>query len=63
MPNGVFSNLNSGGIEVGQQLVKHPKAAGHLFLLIDITLAALLKMSTTGQKARGSLDAHRQPTD
>ncbi|MEP3381723.1 MAG: aldehyde dehydrogenase (NADP(+)) [Maribacter dokdonensis] len=25
MPNGVFSNLNSGGIEVGQQLVKHPK--------------------------------------
>ncbi|WGH75060.1 aldehyde dehydrogenase (NADP(+)) [Tenacibaculum tangerinum] len=25
MPNGVFSNLNSGGIEVGQQLVAHPK--------------------------------------
>lgn len=25
MPNGVFSNLNSRGIEVGQQLVKHPK--------------------------------------
>ncbi len=25
MPNGVFSNLNSSGIEVGQQLVKHPK--------------------------------------
>lgn len=25
MPNGVFSNLNSKGIEVGQQLVKHPK--------------------------------------
>ncbi|CAM1346153.1 aldehyde dehydrogenase (NADP(+)) [Tenacibaculum crassostreae] len=25
MPNGVFSNLNSGGIEVGQQLVSHPK--------------------------------------
>lgn len=25
MPNGVFSNLNSMGIEVGQQLVKHPK--------------------------------------
>ncbi len=25
MPNGVFSNLNSSGIEVGQQLVLHPK--------------------------------------
>ncbi len=25
MPNGVFSNLNSSGIEVGQQLVTHPK--------------------------------------
>ena len=25
MPNGVFSNLNSSGIEVGQQLVEHPK--------------------------------------
>jgi NADP-dependent aldehyde dehydrogenase len=30
MPNGVFSNLNSSGIEVGEQLVKHPevKAVG-----------------------------------
>lgn len=30
MPNGVFSNLNSRGIEVGSQLVKHPgvKAVG-----------------------------------
>jgi len=30
MPNGVFSNLNSSGIEVGQELVKHPavKAVG-----------------------------------
>lgn len=25
MPNGVFSNLNSSGIEVGKQLVTHPK--------------------------------------
>ena len=25
MPNGVFSNLNSSGIEVGQQLITHPK--------------------------------------
>lgn len=25
MPNGIFSNLNSSGIEVGTQLVKHPK--------------------------------------
>jgi alpha-ketoglutaric semialdehyde dehydrogenase len=25
MPNGVFSNLNSGGIEVGTRLVSHPK--------------------------------------
>ncbi|MCL4137664.1 UNVERIFIED_CONTAM: hypothetical protein GTU68_012908 [Idotea baltica] len=25
MPNGVFSNLNSSGIDVGQQLVAHPK--------------------------------------
>ncbi|WP_418637716.1 aldehyde dehydrogenase (NADP(+)) [Winogradskyella sp.] len=25
MPNGVFSNLNSSGIKVGQQLVAHPK--------------------------------------
>ena len=25
MPNGVFSNLNSSGLEVGQQLVAHPK--------------------------------------
>ena len=28
MPNGVFSNLNSSGIEVGQQLVMHPKIKG-----------------------------------
>ena len=28
MPNGVFSNLNSSGIEVGQQLIKHPKIKG-----------------------------------
>lgn len=28
MPNGVFSNLNSSGIEVGQQLVLHPKVKG-----------------------------------
>lgn len=28
MPNGVFSNLNSQGIEVGEQLVKHPKIKG-----------------------------------
>lgn len=30
MPNGVFSNLNSSGIEVGEQLVRHPdvKAVG-----------------------------------
>lgn len=28
MPEGVFSNLNSAGIEVGQQLVKHPKIKG-----------------------------------
>jgi len=28
MPNGVFSNLNSSGIEVGQQLVQHPKIKG-----------------------------------
>lgn len=28
MPNGVFSNLNSSGIEVGQHLVKHSKIKG-----------------------------------
>ncbi|CAZ98147.1 aldehyde dehydrogenase (NADP(+)) [Zobellia galactanivorans] len=28
MPDGVFSNLNSSGIEVGQQLVLHPKVKG-----------------------------------
>lgn len=28
MPNGVFSNLNSSGIEVGQELVQHPKVKG-----------------------------------
>ena len=28
MPNGVFSNLNSSGIEVGKQLVKQPKIKG-----------------------------------
>ncbi|MGB5555056.1 MAG: aldehyde dehydrogenase (NADP(+)) [Flavobacteriaceae bacterium] len=28
MPNGVFSNLNSRGNEVGQQLVMHPKVKG-----------------------------------
>lgn len=28
MPNGVFSNLNSSGIKVGQQLVMHPKVKG-----------------------------------
>ncbi|MDT7830131.1 aldehyde dehydrogenase (NADP(+)) [Pricia sp. S334] len=28
MPDGVFSNLNSSGIEVGQRLVMHPKVKG-----------------------------------
>ncbi|MCL4113010.1 UNVERIFIED_CONTAM: hypothetical protein GTU68_064140 [Idotea baltica] len=28
MPNGIFSNLNSSGIEVGQQLVVHPEVKG-----------------------------------
>ncbi len=28
MPDGVFSNLNSSGIDVGQQLVLHPKVKG-----------------------------------
>ena len=28
MPDGVFSNLNSSGIEVGQQLVSHPSVKG-----------------------------------
>lgn len=28
MPTGVFSNLNSSGIEVGQELVKHPNVKG-----------------------------------
>jgi len=28
MPNGVFSNLNSSGIEVGQELVQHPSVKG-----------------------------------
>lgn len=28
MPNGVFSNLNSSGIQVGQQLVMHPAVKG-----------------------------------
>ncbi|OIQ36561.1 MAG: aldehyde dehydrogenase (NADP(+)) [Bacteroidetes bacterium MedPE-SWsnd-G1] len=28
MPNGVFSNLNSSGIEVGQALVQHPQVKG-----------------------------------
>ena len=28
MPNGVFYNLNSGDIEIGKQLVKHPKIKG-----------------------------------
>ncbi len=28
IPEGVFSNLNSSGIEVGQQLVSHPKVKG-----------------------------------
>ena len=28
MPNGVFSNLNSSGIEVGQALVSHPQVKG-----------------------------------
>lgn len=28
MPNGVFSNLNSRGIEVGAELVKHPEVKG-----------------------------------
>ncbi len=28
MPNGVFSNINSSGIEVGQELVQHPKVKG-----------------------------------
>ncbi len=28
MPNGVFSNLNSSGIEVGVQLVSHPRVKG-----------------------------------
>ena len=28
MPEGVFSNINSSGIEVGQELVKHPEVKG-----------------------------------
>jgi NADP-dependent aldehyde dehydrogenase len=28
MPNGVFSNLNSSGIEVGQELIQHPNVKG-----------------------------------
>lgn len=28
MPNGIFSNLNSSGIEVGKQLAMHPKVKG-----------------------------------
>lgn len=28
MPNGVFSNLNSSDIQIGQQLVRHPKVKG-----------------------------------
>jgi len=28
MPNGIFSNLNSSGINVGQELVKHPNVKG-----------------------------------
>lgn len=28
MPDGVFSNLNSSGIQIGQQLVKHPEVKG-----------------------------------
>lgn len=28
MPDGVFSNLNGAGIELGEQLVKHPKVKG-----------------------------------
>lgn len=28
MPNGVFSNINSSGIEVGQKLVEHPQVKG-----------------------------------
>jgi NADP-dependent aldehyde dehydrogenase len=28
MPNGIFSNINSSGIEVGKQLVMHPKVKG-----------------------------------
>ncbi|GAB7256499.1 aldehyde dehydrogenase (NADP(+)) [uncultured Polaribacter sp.] len=31
MPNGVFSNLNASGIEVGQQLVAHPKVKAVAF--------------------------------
>jgi 2,5-dioxopentanoate dehydrogenase len=49
MPNGVFSNLNSGGIEVGQQLVKHSevKAVG-------------FTGSITGGRALYDLAAQRQ---
>lgn len=45
MPNGVFSNLNSSGIEVGQQLVKHPviKAVGFTGSIIGGT--ALYKLA------------------
>ena len=46
MPNGVFSNLNSSGIEVGQQLVKHPKVKGVGFTGSIKGGTALYKLAT-----------------
>lgn len=46
MPNGVFSNLNSSGIEVGQQLVAHPKVKAVGFTGSIIGGRALLDLAS-----------------
>ena len=46
MPDGVFSNLNSSGIEVGQQLVSHPSIKGVGFTGSIAGGTALFKLAT-----------------
>ena len=46
MPDGVFSNLNSSGIEVGQQLVSHPSVKGVGFTGSIAGGTALFRLAT-----------------
>lgn len=50
MPDGVFSNLNSSGIEVGQQLVSHPSVKGVGFTGSITGGTALYRLATAREE-------------